>query len=64
MYPVYCFWVGEYVVQVPTGGDLKWIRMSRSTGDRIVLTSAAKKFRGGDCPRTTVQENSKLRIRM
>ena len=47
MYPVYCFCVGNIVVQVPMGGDLKRSTTSLSTGDRIVVMLVVKKLDDG-----------------
>lgn len=54
-YPVNCFCAGKMVVQVPTGGDLKRITMSASTGDRTVVTPSAKALDEGYCPATGAQ---------
>ena len=56
-YPVYCFCVWNTVVQVPTGGDLKRIVISSSTGDCIVVKSCE------NCPLTGKLESIRTSAR-
>lgn len=47
---MYCFCVGKIVVHVPTGGDLKRMTISSSTGERTVVISTAKGLDEGYWP--------------
>lgn len=47
-YPVYCFWVGKIVTQVPGGGLLKLTVMLLLTGDFTVRMSGSSEIGGGN----------------